>query len=92
MFGGVDVVFERDRDAVQRAAQSSLRALAIELVGLLERVRVDGDRRVNPVLVHRQAHEVRASTSSRDVRRFSSIALRMSAIVASTMLKDGAVV
>ena len=36
----VDGVFQRDRDAVQRSAYFSLRALAIARVGLVERSRV----------------------------------------------------
>ncbi len=38
MFGGVDVVLQRDRDAVQRTAHFALRPLAIQLVGFLESV------------------------------------------------------
>ena len=36
--GRVDVVLERDRNAVQRPADLALRPLAVALVGLLERV------------------------------------------------------
>ena len=54
----LDVVLQRDRDAVQRTANLSLRALAIALVGDLERLRVDRDRRVQRVLVQRDAHQI----------------------------------
>jgi hypothetical protein len=56
--GGVNVVFQRDRNAVQRPADPAGRALAIERVGVLEGARVDGDSRVHAVLVQREAHEV----------------------------------
>ena len=56
--GGVDVVLERHRDAVERAAQLALRAFTIELVGLLERLGIDGQRRVQAILVHRDPHQV----------------------------------
>ena len=56
--GGVDVVLERHRDAVERAAQLALRAFTIELVGLLERLRIDGQRRVQAILVHPDPHQV----------------------------------
>jgi hypothetical protein len=56
--GGVDVVLERDRDAVQRSAELALRALAIERVGLGERVRIDGQCGVEPIFVHRNPDQV----------------------------------
>ena len=56
--GRVDVVLERDRNAVQRSADAALRALAIERVGVGERVRVHRDRGVQLVLVGRDAGEV----------------------------------
>ena len=59
--GRVDVVLERDRDAVQRTAHFARRALAVALVGLLERARVDRDRRVQPVLVDRDARRATAA-------------------------------
>ena len=55
---GVDVVLERDRNAVQRTAQLALRALAIERVGFLERLRIHGQRRVQPVFVGRKPNQV----------------------------------
>ena len=54
----VDVVLERDRDAVQRAVDASARALAVQRVGDRERVRVHRDDRVELVLVRRDAREV----------------------------------
>jgi hypothetical protein len=51
----VDVVLERDRDPVQRPAQLALGALAVALVGLLERIGIDRDHGVQPVLVERDA-------------------------------------
>ena len=56
--GGVDVVLQRDRDAVQRTAQLAGGALAIERVGLLERARVDDDRRVQAILVGAEPHQI----------------------------------
>ena len=56
--GGVDVVLERDRDAVQRPADLAGGALAIERVGLFQRLVVDGDDGVDRVFVHRDAREV----------------------------------
>ena len=58
--GGVDVVLERDRDAVQRAAHLALRALAIESFRFPQRVAIHRDRRVQLVLVERDALEVLA--------------------------------
>ena len=55
---GVDVVLQRDRDAVQRAADLAGRALAVEGVGLLQRLVVDGDDGVDGVLIHRDAGQV----------------------------------
>ena len=54
----LDVVFERNRDAVERTADFSLRAFAIELVGFLEGVRINGDRGVQDVIVDRDADQV----------------------------------
>jgi hypothetical protein len=50
--------FERDGNAVQRAANLALRALAIERIGLVERLRIDRQRRVEAVLVHRDADQI----------------------------------
>ena len=54
----VDVVLQRDRDAVQRSADAPLGTLAVERVGFLQRFRVDGDGRVEQVLVLGDAREV----------------------------------
>jgi hypothetical protein len=54
----VDVVFERDRNAVQRAAHLALRALAVALVGELERIRIHRNRGVEPILVGSDTHQV----------------------------------
>ena len=43
---------------MQRAAQLALRALAIELVGFVERLRIDRQRRVQAIFVHRDPHQV----------------------------------
>ena len=56
--GGLDVVLQRDRNAVQRSANLSGRALAIALVRFLQRIRIDGDRRVQLVLIRGDADEV----------------------------------
>ena len=55
---GVDVVLQRNGDAVKRPADFSLRALAIARVSLLERSRVDRDSGVQRVFVERNAREV----------------------------------
>jgi hypothetical protein len=55
---GVDVVLQRDRDAVQRSAHQAPRPLAIALVGLAQRARVDRDDGVQPILVERDAQQV----------------------------------
>ena len=55
--GGLDVVLDGDRNAVQRPADVSLLALAIALVGLFERIGVHGDRRVQLVLIRGDARE-----------------------------------
>ena len=49
--GRVDVVLQRDRDAVQRAARLPLRPLAVPLLGLAKGLAVDRDGRVELVLV-----------------------------------------
>ena len=77
------VVLQPDRDAVQRTAHLALRALAVALVGELQRVRVHRDRGVQPVLVHRDAREVLLDDLMRRTRP-SRIAACMSGIVAST--------
>jgi hypothetical protein len=51
----VKVVLHGDGNAVQRAAQLSPRALAIALLGLAQRVRVDSDHRVEFLVVERDA-------------------------------------
>ena len=56
--GGVDVVLERDRYAVQRAAYLALRAFAIERLGLFERIAIYGDGRMQLVLVEPDSDEV----------------------------------
>ena len=42
---GVEVVLERDRDAVERSADSASAALRVEFIGDLQSVRVDLDHR-----------------------------------------------
>jgi hypothetical protein len=54
----VDVVLERDRNAVERPAHAAGRPLAIERVGLLEGARVDREGGVQSVFVEREPHEV----------------------------------
>ena len=49
--GGVDVVLERDRHAVERAPYSAGLALAVERLGLFECVRVHRQHGVEPLLV-----------------------------------------
>ena len=56
--GRVDVVLERDRNAVQRAADLALRALAVALVGFLQRVGIDRERGVEAIFVERDARQV----------------------------------
>ena len=53
-----DVVLERDGNAVQRAADLALRALAIALVGFVQRVGIDGDDGVQLAVVARDAQQV----------------------------------
>ena len=55
---GVDVVLERDRDAMQRTAHLARPALAVEGVGLVEGARIDRDRGVDPVFVEGDAQQV----------------------------------
>jgi hypothetical protein len=54
----MNVVFQRDRDAVQRAAHTSLRAFRVTRVGLGERSGIDGDRGVDAAVVQRDARQV----------------------------------
>ena len=63
--GRVDVVFQRNRDAVQRSAYFSLRALAIARVGFIERSRVERDDGVQPVFVLRNAIEILLDDAAR---------------------------
>jgi hypothetical protein len=61
--GGVDVVLDRYRDAVERAAAAPGEAFAIERGGIFESARVDVERGAQPVFVHpdprqRLAHEL----------------------------------
>ena len=42
---GIEIVLERDRDAVERSAESASAALRVEFIGDFERVRVDLDHR-----------------------------------------------
>jgi hypothetical protein len=63
--GGVDVVLERHRDAVQRAAHLTLRALAIQGIGLVERMRIHVDRGVQPILVEPEPHQILADDLAR---------------------------
>jgi hypothetical protein len=56
----VDVVFERDGYAMERTADPSCRTLAVELRGFVERARIDCDRRMYAVLVHRQPDQILA--------------------------------
>ena len=86
--GGVDVVLERDRDAVQRPAHASARgARGRAPSASLERPRVDGDDGVEPALRSARCGRATAATISRDVVRPLSIAARMSAMLASTTEK-----
>ena len=86
--GRVDVVLERDRDPVQRSADASAGALAVERVGDRERVRVHRDDGVQPVLVERDAREVLQHDLARG-RALLLERLRMSAMLASTTVKAG---
>ena len=54
----VDVVLQRDWNAVQRAPHLAGRALAIAFVGILQRVGVDVDRGAEHRLIHPDAREV----------------------------------
>jgi hypothetical protein len=65
--GRVNVVLQCDGDAVQRTADSPGRAIAIESIGLVERVRVHHDCGVQPILVGGEPDEI-LMTSARDVR------------------------
>ena len=56
--GGVNVVLEGDRNAVQRSADLARLMLPIETIGLFERLRVDRDHRVQLVVVERDALQV----------------------------------
>ena len=54
----MDVVLERDGNAVQRTENAPVRALAVERVGDGERARIHRDDRVQLVLVRRDAREI----------------------------------
>jgi hypothetical protein len=54
----VNVVLHGDGDAVQRAAQLSLRPLAIALLGFAQRVRVDRHHCVELFVIERDAREI----------------------------------
>ena len=54
----MDIVFERDRNAVERTAHAPLGALLVESVGLGERIGVDRDHRVYALLIKSDAQEV----------------------------------
>ena len=81
----MDVVLERDGDAVQRAADFAGGALAVALAGFLKRIRIDGNDGVQLVLVRGNADErlldevVRGDAPSRN-------AACISGMVASTTL------
>jgi hypothetical protein len=53
----VNVVLERDRDAVQRTPHATQPTLAVAFVGLLERARVHVDGRVQTILVESDPHQ-----------------------------------
>ena len=53
----MDVVLERDRDAVQRTAYAAGGALAIAFVRLVQGPGIDGDDRVQAILVERDAEQ-----------------------------------
>ncbi len=48
---GLDIVLQRNRDAVQRPAYAAVRALAVQSIGFLERMGIDRDRGVKLVLI-----------------------------------------
>ena len=54
----MDVVLQRDRDAVQRPAQSPLRPLAVELIGFFQGAWVHAGHSVQAVLVLADARQV----------------------------------
>ena len=83
MIGGVDIVFDRDRDAVQRPANVCLGTLAVQLVGLFESVWVHGNRRVQLVFVQGDADKILRDQLSR-CDCFFSIAVRIAGMLFST--------
>ncbi len=54
----MNVVFEGDRDPVQRPSDAPFPAFPVELFGLLEGAGVDADHGVEPVLVQRNPGQV----------------------------------
>ena len=63
--GGVDVVLQRDRNAVQGTANAAGGALLVHRVGLGEGARVHRDDGVQPVLVGGDARQVRRDQLAR---------------------------
>ena len=56
--GGMDVVLQGDRNAVQGPAQLALRALAVALLGLAQNVRIHRDHGIEFLVVERNPHQV----------------------------------
>jgi hypothetical protein len=54
----VDVVLERNRNPVQRTAHAAGCAFTIAIIGLLQRVRIDVDRRLQRLLIHPQPGKI----------------------------------
>ncbi len=54
----VNVVLQRDRNPVKRTAHLSLSPLTIEFLGFLQRIGIDCDDRVQPILINRDPCEI----------------------------------
>ena len=75
--GCVDIVFEGDGYAVQRPTDLALRALAIESLGFLDRMKVHYDHRIELVLVCRDAREILLDDLARGYAAFRHRSLHL---------------
>jgi hypothetical protein len=75
--GGMDVVLQRNRDAVQRAAHLAGPPLAIEAIGFLERLRVHRQRGVQFFFIERDANQVLLHELARGDAAFTHRALHL---------------
>ena len=84
---GLDVVLERDRNPVQGSTYHAGGAFGVERRGLSECIRIDRDRRVEPVLICRDAYQV----GSHDVLRGQLTHLHPGLEIQNARLHDGEV-